>query len=199
MVFVTECTVADLVEPSLSLRTYRAVHPDLKFYSKKQYVRVSEDSPRVVMVAVRIYRRSTFFTRMEFIMSKSLIILLLVAFYECTAIEKFTIPDNVKCIGNYAFYKCSGIQKINLPVADKVNPEKMFFSTIYNTEEVEENGTRLTDIKTYMKEARAKFATGMWDINDDAQWQNYLDSMDKMGLQMVIENTQAAVDRAEGK
>ena len=87
------------------------------------------------------------------------------------------------------------IQNANLPVAEKVNPEKKFFSAIYSTEEVEENGNRIAEIKTYMKEARAKFATGMWDINDDSQWQSYLDTMDKMGLQIVIENTQDAVDR----
>ena len=91
------------------------------------------------------------------------------------------------------------IQSINLPVADEVNPKKLFFNAIYSREETDENGNRISEIKTYMKEARAKFATGMWDINDDAQWQNYLNTMDKMGLQMVIENTQAAVDRAEGK
>ena len=87
------------------------------------------------------------------------------------------------------------IQSINLPVADERNPEKKFFDAIYSVEEVEENGNRITEIKTYMKEARAKFATGMWDVTDDAQWQSYLDTLDKMGLQMVIENTQAAVDR----
>ena len=88
------------------------------------------------------------------------------------------------------------IMTANLDVADAVNPEKLFFNAIYNAEEIDENGNRISEIKTYMKEARAKFATGMWDINDDSQWQEYLDTMDKMGLQIVIENTQDAVDRA---
>ena len=87
------------------------------------------------------------------------------------------------------------IQTANLPYADEHNPSRLFFSTVYNLDEVEENGNRLTDIKTYMKEARAKFATGMWDIDDDTQWQNYLDTMEDMGLDILIKNTQAAVDR----
>ena len=91
------------------------------------------------------------------------------------------------------------ISKTNLPVAEEVNPEKLFFNAIYSREETDENGNRLAEIKTYMKEARAKFATGMWDVNDDKQWQDYLDTMDKMGLQILIDNTQAAVDRVASK
>ena len=87
------------------------------------------------------------------------------------------------------------IQSANLDYADANNPSPLFFSTVYNLEEVEENGNRLTDIKTYMKEARAKFSVGQWDIDDDAQWQDYLDTMERMGLSILIENTQAAVDR----
>ena len=79
------------------------------------------------------------------------------------------------------------IMTANLGVADEVNPKKLFFSAIYNAEEVEENGNRIAEIKTYMKEARAKFATGMWDINDDKAWQSYLDTMDKMGLTPYIQ------------
>ena len=87
------------------------------------------------------------------------------------------------------------IQNANLPVADKVNPSKLFFNAIYSAEEIEENGNRLAEIKTYMKEARAKFATGMWDIENDGQWKSYLDTLEKMGLSILIENTQDAMDR----
>ena len=107
----------------------------------------------------------------------------------------YTVDESEETPAGYRGGMLGQIQNANLPVADTVNPEKKFFDAIYSTEEVEENGNRIPEIKTYMKEARAKFATGMWDINDDAQWQSYLDTLDKMGLQMVIENTQAAVDR----
>ena len=111
----------------------------------------------------------------------------------------YTADESEETPSGYRGGMLGQIQSINLPVADEVNPKKLFFNAIYSREETDENGNRISEIKTYMKEARAKFATGMWDINDDAQWQSYLDTMDKMGLQMVIDNTQAAVDRAEGK
>ena len=96
---------------------------------------------------------------------------------------------------NYRGGMLGQIQKANLPYADEHNPSPLFFSTVYTLEETEENGAALANIKTYLKEARAKFAVGQWDIDDDAQWQDYLDTMEKMGLSTLIKNTQAAVDR----
>ena len=107
----------------------------------------------------------------------------------------YTVDESEETASGYRGSMLGLIQNANLPVADKVNPSKLFFNAIYSSEEVEENGNRLAEIKTYMKEARAKFATGMWDIDNDGQWQSYLDTLEKMGLSMLIENTQAAMDR----
>ena len=86
----------------------------------------------------------------------------------------------------------------NLAYAKEHNP-KLFFNAIYNEEETESNGDSLATLKTYVKEARAKFATGMLDPDSDADWNNYLKTMEDMGLSTLIKNTQSAVDREAAK
>jgi len=77
------------------------------------------------------------------------------------------------------------------------NPSPLFFNAVYTTEEVEENGTLLADIKAFMKQQRGMFITGALDIDDDAAWNTYVEALDKQGLQTVLENTQAAWDRQQ--
>lgn len=84
---------------------------------------------------------------------------------------------------------------VNLGHAAEVNPKNLFFSVTYNEEEVDKNGTIYTDIKEYVKAMRAKFATGELDIDSDAEWNKYLQTIEKMGLATIIETTQAAYDR----
>ena len=90
------------------------------------------------------------------------------------------------------------IVNTNVPYAKEHNPDKIFEFAVYNWEETEENGNRLAEIKTYVKEARAKFSVGQLDIDNDSHWQDYLDTLDKMGLDIIIENTQDAMDRIGG-
>jgi len=77
------------------------------------------------------------------------------------------------------------------------NPSPLFFNAVYTTEEVEENGTLLADIKAFMKQQRGMFITGALDIDDDNAWKTYVDALDQQGLQTVLENAQAAWDRQQ--
>ena len=87
---------------------------------------------------------------------------------------------------------------INLAYAKENNP-KLFYNAIYNVEETEENGDSLANLKTYVKEARAKFATGMLDPDSETDWNNYLNTLETLGLSTLVKNTQAAVDRGTAK
>ena len=77
------------------------------------------------------------------------------------------------------------------------NPSPLFFNAVYTTEEAEENGTLVADIKTFMKQQRGMFATGALDINDDAVWQSYVEALDKQGLPTILKNAQAAWERQQ--
>lgn len=81
----------------------------------------------------------------------------------------------------------------------KENNPKIFYNVIYNAQETEENGDSLANLKTYVKEARAKFATGMLDIDNEEHWNTYLKTMEDLGLSTLIKNTQSAVDREEAQ
>lgn len=84
----------------------------------------------------------------------------------------------------------------NLPYADEHNP-KLFFHAIYTPEEADENGNSMAELKSYVKEYRAKFCAGDMDPNSDADWNNYLKTMEDLGLSTVLRNTQTAVDRMD--
>ena len=54
-----------------------------------------------------------------------------------------------------------------------------------------------TDINNYVAEMNAAFITGQKDI--DAEWDNYLKTLEDMGLQEVIDVYQSALDRYNAK
>ena len=66
---------------------------------------------------------------------------------------------------------------------------------IYTEEESEAIGNIKMEVLTFAKEARAKFANGVYDPNDDATWQWYVDELNNMGLQTYLDNSQSAWDR----
>ena len=82
-----------------------------------------------------------------------------------------------------------------MAIAAERNPKNMVYKIAYTTEENERMGNSKTDIQSYAKEMRAKFCTGEIDINDDAVWKNYVDTIHSMGWDTVIECTQSAYDR----
>lgn len=85
--------------------------------------------------------------------------------------------------------------QINVAYAREHAPDRVFASAVYTVDEADENGNSLAECKTYVKEARAKFATGQLDINSDADWNDYLATLERIGLPTLIQNTQTAVDR----
>lgn len=85
--------------------------------------------------------------------------------------------------------------RLNVSYARENNPDKLFGSAVYSVDEADENRNSLAECKNYVKEARAKFATGQLDINSDEDWNHYLATLERIGLKTLIENTQSAVDR----
>ena len=51
------------------------------------------------------------------------------------------------------------------------------------------------DVSTYLSEVVAKFIIGDMDPGDDTVWQDYLDKMDALGVQDMIEGYSAALER----
>jgi putative aldouronate transport system substrate-binding protein len=57
---------------------------------------------------------------------------------------------------------------------------------------------KCADLITYMDETYTSFILGTLDINDDAAWKEYVDTCDKLGLQVYMDNYQKAYDRKYG-
>lgn len=99
----------------------------------------------------------------------------------------------------YRKYISDAMVKASMEQAEKYNPERLFTTVIYTDEEVEENGTAFTNIASYTSESRAKFAVGQLDIDSDADWNEYLSTIESLGSKALLENTQAAYDRQTSK
>lgn len=54
------------------------------------------------------------------------------------------------------------------------------------------------DIKSYCQTQKAQFVTGRLDINDDDEWQNFVNTINQMGLEELLELNQTAYDRMYG-
>lgn len=67
------------------------------------------------------------------------------------------------------------------------------------TAETERYAAVESDVETYLDEVLAKFVIGDLDVDDDAVWQNHVDTLEQLGAQTMIECYQAALDRYNGK
>ena len=65
----------------------------------------------------------------------------------------------------------------------------------YTAEETEIVNECTTYIKDMVDEGIAKFTVGEWDINNDKDWQTYLNELEAAGLSDFLECAQAAYDR----
>ena len=110
-----------------------------------------------------------------------------------------SIPDPENVYGNARSDKETEHSLAYRAVGEANNPEEIVHSLIYSEDEIESIGNTKTDILIYMKESRAKFATGELDPTDDAVWANYLATLDDMGLQNYIAQSQSAWDRMNSK
>ena len=63
------------------------------------------------------------------------------------------------------------------------------------TEDEQDTLAMFVLLDNYVDQMVAKFITGSVDIDDDAQWQIYLDTIDSMDEATLIETRQAAYDR----
>ena len=74
-------------------------------------------------------------------------------------------------------------------------PEEVVTDIAYNAEEREYYNSVKQVFKDYIMEARAKFGTGVWDPNNDADWQTYLNELEAIGLTDYVANAQGAYTR----
>lgn len=85
-------------------------------------------------------------------------------------------------------------QKVLAHAAEN-NPAVTYIALSYTEDEIEENGAKYTELYNYVREARAQFATGALDIDDDAAWASYCKTIEDLGAATLIKTTQAVYDR----
>ncbi|MEC6746962.1 extracellular solute-binding protein [Marinilactibacillus sp. XAAS-LB27] len=70
------------------------------------------------------------------------------------------------------------------------------FPLVYlEQDEIDELQSIQGDVATYIEEQEAQFITGQMDVSDDAVWDNYLSTLENMGIERYVEIYQAAYDR----
>lgn len=79
-----------------------------------------------------------------------------------------------------------------------VNSDAIIFATL-TVEQSVARGDIMTDVETFMNETTLQFLLGEKDINDDAAWTNYMDTLQSMDIQGAIDITQEAVDNFNAK
>lgn len=84
-----------------------------------------------------------------------------------------------------------------MAAAAETDPANLVYSLTLTDEEMERMGNIETEVMSYIQEMRAKFMVGEFDVDNDAQWQTYLSTIEKMGAQTMLEISQTAYDRAQ--
>lgn len=82
-----------------------------------------------------------------------------------------------------------GMMKNNIPYAVPEFPDSLMK---YTSEESNAMANKLTDINSYVKQARAQFITGVEPLSN---WDAYVAEIEKMGIKEVLEIKQKAYDR----
>ena len=84
-------------------------------------------------------------------------------------------------------------------LSEEKNPDEVIsFELKYSDEELDQIGTSDTDLKTYLKEARAQFGAGQLDPYSDADWNAYLKAVESLGAEAWTKAAQSAYDRFMG-
>jgi len=68
--------------------------------------------------------------------------------------------------------------------------ENQLPTLIYDDATAAEQSTLSAAVTPFVTQSLAEFATGKKDVNDNAAWQGYLDALDKMGIQQLVDLTQ---------
>ena len=68
---------------------------------------------------------------------------------------------------------------------------------IYTSEERLETEAEVANCKAWIETMRAQFVCGTdgWDPSNDAQWKEYLDELNKLGVNTWLEQAQKIYDR----
>ena len=74
----------------------------------------------------------------------------------------------------------------------------MVYDLVYTAEELEVVSEVKQLLQDYIAEARALFATGVLDPNNDADWQSYLNNLENQRLSEFLAISQTAYDRMNG-
>ncbi|WP_334075152.1 extracellular solute-binding protein [Paenibacillus sp. A14] len=83
--------------------------------------------------------------------------------------------------------------KTNSAELEKFLPEEIWPSFVPTPEESKEQSAILTDINKYITEMRVKFITGK--ANLEADWDNYVSTLDRMGAQKYLEIKKSQYER----
>lgn len=86
----------------------------------------------------------------------------------------------------------SDIEKAVCKERIKSGPDVVWGTFNYTDEQYDRLSTLENDIKTYLNDMRAKFITGELDI--DAQWDNYVNTLNRMGLEELCSIYQSGLD-----
>ena len=74
-------------------------------------------------------------------------------------------------------------------------PDEVVTDFGFSVEEREQYTSLKSLITQYISEARAKFGTGVWDPNNDADWNSYLSELEAIGLQEYLGICQSGYDK----
>lgn len=114
-----------------------------------------------------------------------------------TQAEFMYLGYKVPTCSDYTKYNIAGITKYAdwVDVWGTADNTHALPALTLSVEETETYAAAATDVETYLAEALTKFIIGDMDINDDATWSAYLDKLNQLGLQDMIDCYQAAMDR----
>ena len=70
-------------------------------------------------------------------------------------------------------------------------PDEVVRDFAFTSEEQELYNSNKTVFQDYIKESLAKFGTGVWDPNNDADWNTYLDELKTLGLEAYLATAQS--------
>ena len=79
-------------------------------------------------------------------------------------------------------------------MAEAKVPEEVVQNFLFTASEQEAYNSKTTRFTDYITEALAKFGTGVWDPNSDADWDTYLKELDTMGLADYVATAQSGYD-----
>ena len=74
-------------------------------------------------------------------------------------------------------------------------PEEEFFFANYTEEESDYRADFVSDLQDFIKTSRANFCNGVADPSSDADWETYLDGLNRLRVDEWIDSTQTAYDR----